>query len=222
MSGLHPLLQGADAPMTGRTSSRVVALYALSRNVSGDARIATVAVSDWQLNETYHSSSGQVCYDVLGDAGSEPVALLHGTPFSSYVWRGIAGALACDHQVYVWDMPGYGTSEKAEGQDVSLRAQGRVFVELLTHWALSDDAWIPVTKGRELASRIPRAQLRLMLGAGHLVQGRSPDAPNGSPSTKPGQLQPAARAVLGPGWVEPGSPECAPDRPGGRPRCGWV
>ncbi|MFD8381392.1 hypothetical protein ACFV2X_23115 [Streptomyces sp. NPDC059679] len=40
-----------------------------------------------------------------------------------------------DHQVFVWVMPGYGTSEMAMGQDVSLAAQGRVFTELLSHWA---------------------------------------------------------------------------------------
>ena len=33
-------------------------------------------------------------------------------------------------------MPGYGASEQAEGQDVSLAARGRVFTELLAHWGL--------------------------------------------------------------------------------------
>jgi pimeloyl-ACP methyl ester carboxylesterase len=37
------------------------------------------------------------------------------------------------YRVFVWDMPGYGASEKSEGQDVSLAAQGRVCTELLTH-----------------------------------------------------------------------------------------
>lgn len=68
------------------------------------------------------------------------VVLLHGTPFSSYVWRGVARALAARHQVFVWDMPGYGASQKRAGQDVSLGAQARVFTELLAHWGLATEA----------------------------------------------------------------------------------
>ncbi|GAA3847834.1 alpha/beta fold hydrolase [Streptomyces sedi] len=92
----------------------------------------------WELSETYESTSGQVRWQRLGPATAPPVVLLHGTPFSSYVWRGIARALAVDHRVYVWDMPGYGSSAKFDGQDVSLAAQGRVFRELLDHWELAE------------------------------------------------------------------------------------
>jgi pimeloyl-ACP methyl ester carboxylesterase len=68
------------------------------------------------------------------------VVLLHGTPFSSYVWRAVARALAArGHQVYLWDMPGYGQSAMYEGQDVSLGAQGRVFADLLDHWDLPSE-----------------------------------------------------------------------------------
>ncbi|GHH32569.1 alpha/beta fold hydrolase [Streptomyces candidus] len=90
----------------------------------------------WHLTRTFPSSAGEVRWDRLGDSGAPPVVLLHGTPFSSYVWRAVARTLAArGHQVYVWDMPGYGQSEKREGQDVSLGAQGTVFAELLAHWA---------------------------------------------------------------------------------------
>ncbi|KUL20978.1 alpha/beta fold hydrolase [Streptomyces regalis] len=92
--------------------------------------------TEWQLTRTFTSTSGDVRWDRLGHAGRPPVVLLHGTPFSSYVWRAVARSLARDHQVFVWDMPGYGTSEKAAGQEVSLAAQGRVFTELLGHWGL--------------------------------------------------------------------------------------
>jgi pimeloyl-ACP methyl ester carboxylesterase len=93
-------------------------------------------LNDWRLTKTYWSSAGDVRWDRLGPAGRSPIVLLHGTPFSSYVWRAIAAALAGDYEVFVWDMPGYGASEQSHGQDVSLAAQGRVFVELLAHWAL--------------------------------------------------------------------------------------
>ncbi|HCA84814.1 MAG TPA: alpha/beta hydrolase [Streptomyces sp.] len=95
-------------------------------------------MSEWQLAETFRSTSGGVRWASLGQPGQNPVVLLHGTPFSSYVWRAVARALARSHQVFVWDMPGYGASEKSAGQDVSLAAQGRVFSELLAHWDLEE------------------------------------------------------------------------------------
>ncbi|WNO70490.1 alpha/beta hydrolase [Streptomyces sp. AM8-1-1] len=95
-------------------------------------------MSEWQLTETFRSTSGDVRWDRLGPPGRPPVVLLHGTPFSSYVWRAVARSLARRHQVFVWDMPGYGASEKSAGQDVSLAAQGRVFTELLAHWGLEE------------------------------------------------------------------------------------
>lgn len=95
-------------------------------------------MSGWQLARTFQSSSGAVRWDTMGDPGRDPVVLLHGTPFSSYVWRDVARALSRRHQVFVWDMPGYGTSEMSDGQDVSLAAQGRVFTELLAHWGLTE------------------------------------------------------------------------------------
>nr|WP_206326821.1 alpha/beta hydrolase [Streptomyces sp. S3(2020)] len=90
------------------------------------------------MAETFRSTSGEVRWGSLGPPGRDPVVLLHGTPFSSYVWRSVARALARDRQVFVWDMPGYGASEKSSGQDVSLAAQGRVFTELLAHWSLDE------------------------------------------------------------------------------------
>lgn len=66
--------------------------------------------------------------------------LVHGTPSSSYLWRHVARALAAVRTVHVYDLPGYGSSEKSEGQDVSLGAQGRVLRALLNHWGLERPA----------------------------------------------------------------------------------
>ncbi|MFE7664122.1 alpha/beta fold hydrolase [Streptomyces celluloflavus] len=95
-------------------------------------------MTQWLLDREFHSSSGTVRWASFGTgaAGAPPVVLLHGTPFSSYVWRRIARDLAARHQVFVWDMPGYGASAMHAGQDVSLAAQTVVFGELLAHWEL--------------------------------------------------------------------------------------
>ncbi|TBO58639.1 alpha/beta hydrolase [Streptomyces kasugaensis] len=95
-------------------------------------------MTQWLLDREFHSSSGTVRWASFGTgaAGAPPVVLLHGTPFSSYVWRRIARDLAARHQVFVWDMPGYGASAMHAGQDVSLAAQAVVFGALLAHWEL--------------------------------------------------------------------------------------
>lgn len=65
---------------------------------------------------------------------------MHGTPFSSVVWRRIAPHLARHRRVYWFDLLGYGRSEKRSGQDVSLGVQHRVLGALLDHWA-GLDGW---------------------------------------------------------------------------------
>ncbi|MEO3754191.1 alpha/beta hydrolase [Streptomyces sp. B6B3] len=110
-------------------------------------------MTDWELSRSYDSASGRVRWDRFGEPDADPVVLLHGTPFSSYVWRGIARSLAHHHQVFVWDMPGYGASEKAQGQDVSLAAQGGTFAELLAHWGLVEPTVIAHDFGGAVALR---------------------------------------------------------------------
>jgi pimeloyl-ACP methyl ester carboxylesterase len=75
-----------------------------------------------------------VRYRTFGDG--PPVVLVHGTPFSSWVWRRIAPLLAADHRVHVYDLLGYGQSEQREGQDVSLGVQNGLLAALLEHWKL--------------------------------------------------------------------------------------
>lgn len=108
-------------------------------------------MSEWTLRESYQSEHGYVRWDRFG--AGHPVVLLHGTPFSSYVWRDLTAALAGRHQVYVWDMLGYGTSEKRQGQDVSLANQARVFTELLDHWGLDRPALVAHDFGGAVALR---------------------------------------------------------------------
>ncbi|WP_344162197.1 alpha/beta fold hydrolase [Nocardiopsis rhodophaea] len=106
---------------------------------------------DHVLPERYESPHGTVRWACHGQGS--PVVLLHGTPFSSYVWRDIAAALSTRHSVYLWDMPGYGSSAKYDGQDVSLAAQQSVFTALLSHWGLDRPAVIAHDFGGAVALR---------------------------------------------------------------------
>lgn len=72
-----------------------------------------------------------------GRTGSgPPLVLIHGTPFSSQVWRRIAPYLATRWTVHVFDLLGYGQSAMTEGGDVSLGVQDRLLASLLAAWGI--------------------------------------------------------------------------------------
>jgi pimeloyl-ACP methyl ester carboxylesterase len=120
---------------------------------------------DWELPEVHRTPGGVVRWARHG-AGS-PVVLMHGTPFSSVVWRDVVAALAHRHEVFVWDMLGYGQSEMRDGQDVSLRAQQEIFVSLLDRWGLGAPTVVAHDIGGAVALRAAllskRAYARLAL-----------------------------------------------------------
>ena len=90
----------------------------------------------WRLSERARVSSGEVAYGVFGEG--PPVVLVHGTPSRSFIWREVVPTLAEGHAVYVYDLLGFGESEKSEGQDVSIAAQGQALAELVEAWGLEE------------------------------------------------------------------------------------
>jgi len=74
------------------------------------------------------TSRGEIAWDVLGDG---PPVVLHGTPSRSVLWRDVAPAIAERFAVYVFDLLGFGQSERHEDQDVSIRVHGEVLAELV-------------------------------------------------------------------------------------------
>ncbi|MBB3710913.1 pimeloyl-ACP methyl ester carboxylesterase [Limimaricola variabilis] len=66
-----------------------------------------------------------------------PLIAIHGTPFSSQVWRRIAPQLADRRTIYYFDLVGYGQSEMRDGQDVSLAVQNRVLAALFKEWEIA-------------------------------------------------------------------------------------
>lgn len=89
-----------------------------------DAPGHTVSCEDRRvLGKTFTWRGQQVRWDSRGSGPA--VVFCHGTPWSAGLWEPIASALSSAFTVHLWDMPGYGTSTMAEGQDVSLAASRR-------------------------------------------------------------------------------------------------
>jgi pimeloyl-ACP methyl ester carboxylesterase len=76
-----------------------------------------------------------VAWGVIGNG--PPLVLVHGTPFSSQVWRRIAPCLAPHWTVYFFDLVGYGQSQMGTGQDVSLGIQNGLLAALLQEWGVA-------------------------------------------------------------------------------------
>jgi pimeloyl-ACP methyl ester carboxylesterase len=92
-------------------------------------------IAAWTLDQGFNTAEGQIRWRRLGEAGA-PIVLVHGTPYSSFLWRDIAPALAHTRRVFVFDHLGYGQSEQCDGQDLTLAAQARRFAALLSHWGI--------------------------------------------------------------------------------------
>jgi pimeloyl-ACP methyl ester carboxylesterase len=102
----------------------------------------------WNLRRRITVSGGEISYDVLGYGPS--LILVHGTPSRSYIWRDVASRLADRFTVYVFDLLGFGQSERREGLDVSISGQSRVLAELVETWEL--DA--PSVAGHDIGGAI--------------------------------------------------------------------
>jgi pimeloyl-ACP methyl ester carboxylesterase len=88
--------------------------------------------ASWALTRRITTAHGEIAWDVLGEG--PPVVLVHGTPTCSVLWRDVAPALAERFAVHVFDLLGFGQSERHEDQDVSIRSHGTVLAELVRAW----------------------------------------------------------------------------------------
>jgi pimeloyl-ACP methyl ester carboxylesterase len=93
-----------------------------------------------ELTQRARTTAGEIAFDSFGQG--PPVVLVHGTPSRALVWRKVVPALARTRRVFVFDMLGFGDSERRLDQDVSVAAHGRVLAELIDQWGLEDPALV--------------------------------------------------------------------------------
>jgi pimeloyl-ACP methyl ester carboxylesterase len=72
---------------------------------------------------------------------------------SSWSWRRVAWLLSERFTVYVFDLLGFGASDKHPGQDVSLAGHGQRFAALLDSWGLERPAVVAHDIGGATALR---------------------------------------------------------------------
>ena len=100
-------------------------------------------------------NGNRVSYGVFGQG--DPVVLIHGTPSSSLIWRNIFPKLVdAGFKVFVWDLLGYGVSERPWNPDVDTSISGQVpiLISLFQHWGLESAHIIGHDFGGAIAQRL--------------------------------------------------------------------
>jgi pimeloyl-ACP methyl ester carboxylesterase len=96
----------------------------------------------------------RIAHGVYGKG--EPVVLIHGTPSSSLIWRNIVPHLvAAGFKVHVFDLLGYGHSERPwdPAIDTSISGQVPILEGLLEHWSLKTTHIVAHDIGGGIAQR---------------------------------------------------------------------
>ena len=97
----------------------------------------------------------RIAYGVHGDG--KPVVLIHGTPFFSHIWRKVLPKLVdSGFKVYVYDLLGFGYSERPHDMSVDTSVSGQlpVLVELMQHWGLEASHMVAHDIGGAVAQQL--------------------------------------------------------------------
>lgn len=115
------------------------------------------------VEERFQSSAGKIAWGSTGQ-GTD-VVLVHGTPVHSLIWRKVIERLQDRYRFHWLDLPGYGASEKFDGQEVRLRSFARTLREFITDRGLrrphlvGHDFGAATVMGAHLVESVPVASL---------------------------------------------------------------
>ena len=96
--------------------------------------------------------------------------LIHGTPFSSRIWSSVIDRLSSRFRIHFLDLPGYGRSDKFEGQEARLLSFARVLREFVEHVGLrrphlvGDDFGAAAVLGANLIENVEVSSLTIADG----------------------------------------------------------
>lgn len=102
------------------------------------------------------SGGGRIAY--VDEGTGQPVLLLHGCPFSSFVWREVIAALTPRFRCIAPDLLGLGDTETPAGADWRLPAQTAAVRELLDHLGLDRIAVVGHDQGGAIAQLLAVAE----------------------------------------------------------------
>ncbi|MFN8530302.1 MAG: alpha/beta hydrolase [Anaerolineae bacterium] len=118
-------------------------------------------LQEWQANGTFIDFKGHKIFTaVYGNASSTSVLLtLHGFPTASYDFARITPLLADQYRVIVFDMLGYGFSDKPRTHDYSLFEQADIAEAVMAHYGVLHCALLSHDMGDSVALELLRRDL---------------------------------------------------------------
>jgi pimeloyl-ACP methyl ester carboxylesterase len=128
------------------------------------------AVGAWLEQGRHHGVCGRRVFVIDNGAqasqpGRAPLLLLHGFPGSSFDWHLILPALAAKRRVVLFDLPGFGFSDKPERYSYSLFEQADVVEALIERLGLSAPHIVAHDMGVSVAAELlARRQRKLLKG----------------------------------------------------------
>ena len=97
----------------------------------------------------------RIAYGIHGDG--EPLVLIHGTPFFSHIWRRVLPVLVdSGYRVHVYDLLGFGNSERPRDRSVDTSVSGQlpVLTELMNYWELESSHIVAHDIGGAVAQQL--------------------------------------------------------------------
>lgn len=130
-------------------------------------------VSKWAARGKTIDLGGRRIFVIDTDTGvadHDPVLILHGFPTCSFDWRHVIGTIGADRRVVVFDMLGYGLSEKPNAP-YSLFVQANLAVELVERLELERVALVTHDMGDSVGGELCARDLdgTLSFTIGHRV-----------------------------------------------------
>ena len=131
---------------------RILLLFAVLLPCSAVCRAGD---ADKPAYDTFDAKGVKIRYSTQGEG--EPVVLIHGLYASAAInwqWPGIAAALAKDHRVVAFDVPGHGGSDKPEKEEAYGAQLAEDVILLLDHLKIDKAHLVGYSMGGMIALKV--------------------------------------------------------------------
>lgn len=122
------------------------------------------AIENWfAAGERIEAGGFSLFTRVIGDEGKPWLTLLHGYPTCSFDWAGVAGQLAEERRLLMFDFLGFGDSDKPSDHAYSIHEQADLTEAVWRHHGVTSTALVvhdyAVSVGQELLARNAEGKL---------------------------------------------------------------
>jgi pimeloyl-ACP methyl ester carboxylesterase len=131
------------------------------------------------MEKNFEIKGKQLACTIEGDTNNPPIIFIHGCPSHRGVWRKTIDILRINYYCIAVDLLGFGASDKPEGGDYSLTAQGQRILQIADKLGLQKFSIIGHSMGGQLALYVAAVlapnRIQKIVTVNGLVTGRFTD-----------------------------------------------